>query len=79
MAADDYLTVQEAARELRMTNVTVIRWIKSGRLRASQATKHSHYRIKRSDFEEMLSTISRSAVEDDPWGTEPPPGGGLEE
>jgi excisionase family DNA binding protein len=59
--SQDYLTVEEAARHLRVSGVTIRRRIRSGRLRAF---KNGHLlRIRRRDLEAMAT--GREAVG---WG-----------
>lgn len=63
MAKDDadLLTVSEVAKQLRVDDTTVRRWIKSGVLEAI-SLPHSGirqaYRIRRSTLEALLSTTS---------------------
>jgi excisionase family DNA binding protein len=54
MTDRDYLTPAEVADELRVTVVTVRRWITSGTLRASKAGPR-RWMIRRSELEAFLS------------------------
>lgn len=70
MANDDadLLTVGEVARQLRVDDTTVRRWIKSGVLEAI-SLPHSGirqaYRIRRSTLEALLAAPSTLLVEQD--------------
>ena len=46
-------TTGEIARQCQVTSMTVLNWIKNGRLRAHQ-TPGGHYRIREGDFREFL-------------------------
>ena len=54
MADERYLTPAEVAEELRVTVVTVRRWIASGTLRASKAGPR-RWMIRRADLDAFLS------------------------
>ena len=64
----DLLTVGEVARQLRVDDTTVRRWIKSGVLDAI-ALPHSGlrqaYRIRRTTLEALLAAPSSSLQEED--------------
>jgi excisionase family DNA binding protein len=53
-AADELLSLQEAADRLGVSVYTVRRWIKDGKLRAFKPGKE--YRVREPDFEEFLRT-----------------------
>jgi excisionase family DNA binding protein len=77
MSADDFLTVPEVAERLRMTAMTIYRWIEDGKLPAVQIGKH--YRIKASDLDAVLDSSRVGAGRGDPWGAELPSGPSVEE
>ncbi|HZS76904.1 MAG TPA: helix-turn-helix domain-containing protein [Ktedonobacteraceae bacterium] len=52
MQDDIYLTVEEIARQLKVSPDTVRRWIREGRLPAIDLI--GQYRIKREDYERFL-------------------------
>ncbi len=68
--SDDFLTVPEVAARLRVTAMTIYRWIEDGRLPAMQIGKH--YRIRSGDLDEMLDSSRVGLDRADPWGAEPP-------
>jgi excisionase family DNA binding protein len=70
MVDDVFLTVPEVAKRLRVTPMTVYRWIEDGKLSAVQIAKH--YRIRTSDLEGMLESSRVGAERPDPWGADPP-------
>jgi two-component system response regulator VicR len=49
------LTTGDVARHCFVSNAAVLRWIKSGKLKAYR-TPGRHYRIKRADFTTFLDT-----------------------
>lgn len=51
---DGFLTVQEAARLLKVSTVTIKRWLKQGRLRAYHVGPRA-IRIKQEDIEGMIT------------------------
>lgn len=56
---EELLTVQEAARRLRVDGTTVRRWIKAGDLEAiplPHCDKRQSYRIRASVFDALLHT-----------------------
>ena len=59
----DLLTVREVAKQLRVDNTTVRRWIKNGALEAitlpHRGTRQA-YRIRRSTVDALLTPIERS-------------------
>lgn len=48
----EYLTIEEVAKLLRVSYLTVYRWIKANKLSAYKAGKQ--YRIKKSDLDEYI-------------------------
>ncbi len=70
MVDDEFLTVPEVAERLRVTAMTIYRWIDEGKLPAVQVAKH--YRIRASDLEAMLESSRVRDGRADPWGDEPP-------
>ena len=50
---DELLTTEEVARELKYHIVTVRKWIREGKLKATRINR-KEYRIKRSDLEKFL-------------------------
>jgi excisionase family DNA binding protein len=68
--ADDFLTVPEVAERLRVTAMTIYRWIEDGKLPAVQVAKH--YRIRVSDLDAMLESSRVGADRADPWSGVPP-------
>jgi excisionase family DNA binding protein len=73
---DTFLTVPEVAERLRVTAMTIYRWIEDGKLPAVQIAKH--YRIRASDLEQMLETSRVGADRPDPWSAELPNGPSVE-
>ncbi len=60
----DLLTVREVARQLRVDDTTVRRWIKSGALDAvalPHTGKRSGYRVRKHTLEELFNPASSSA------------------
>ena len=68
--ADELLTVPEVADRLRMTSMTIYRWIEDGKLPAIQIGKH--YRIRVADLDEMLDRSRVGGAQEDQWGDVPP-------
>ena len=52
MTEEQYYTIEEVAKMLKVVYLTVYRWIQSGRLTAYKASKQ--YRIKQTDIEKFL-------------------------
>jgi excisionase family DNA binding protein len=69
---DELLTVPEVAERLRMTRMTIYRWIEEGKLPALQIGKH--YRIREADLDEAIETSRVRTESAEPWGAEPPTG-----
>ncbi len=60
----DLLTVREVARQLRVDDTTVRRWIKSGALDAvalPHTGKRSGYRVRRRTIDALFSTPAASS------------------
>jgi excisionase family DNA binding protein len=77
MTTESFLTVPEVAERLRMTTMTIYRWIEDGKLPAVQIGKH--YRIKSSDLDAVLESSVVGTVREDPWGSEVPSRSSVEE
>lgn len=54
---DEYLTTEDIANKLKVTSVTVTRWIESGKLRAFRMDRI--IRISNDDFMDFLQSNSR--------------------
>ena len=52
MTEEQYYTIEEVAKMLKVAYLTVYRWIQSGKLVAYKAGKQ--YRIKKSDLENFI-------------------------
>lgn len=52
MEKEQYYTIEEVAKMLKVAYLTVYRWIQAGRLNAVKAGKQ--YRIKKEDLESFL-------------------------
>lgn len=59
MTAERLLTVEEAARRLRVARVTVLRWIRGGKLEASKPGLK--YLIRETAVDELLEKTRGSA------------------
>jgi len=57
--ADRLLTVEQVAKRLQMSKMTVYRYIKMGKLVAYDLGKE--YRIKESDLEEFLERLKKTS------------------
>lgn len=57
MTKEQFYTIEEVAKMLRVVYLTVYRWIQSGKLKAYKAGKQ--YRIKKDDLDKFLK-IKRS-------------------
>lgn len=75
--SDEFLTVPEVAQRLRMTTMTIYRWIDEGKLPAMQIGKH--YRIRVADLDEMLDSSRVRGERVDPWSPDPPGGPSVEQ
>ena len=54
MVKEQYYTIEEVAKTLRVAYLTVYRWIQSGKLISLKAGKQ--YRIKKTDLDTFLSS-----------------------
>ena len=52
MQQDQYYSIEEVAKTLKVAYLTVYRWVQAGKLKAYKAGKQ--YRIERSDLNEFL-------------------------
>lgn len=52
MADEQYYTIEEVAKTLRVAYLTVYRWIQSSKLTAYKAGKQ--YRIKKADLDKFI-------------------------
>jgi excisionase family DNA binding protein len=57
----DMLTVEEIAQDLRVSEATIRRWIRDGKLPALDLI--GQYRIRRADYEEFLRQRSRGHID----------------
>lgn len=55
------LTIAETARELKVSTVTVQRWLKQGRLRAYRLGPR-RIRVQRTDLDKLLVPLSREEI-----------------
>ena len=53
MKAEQYYTIEEVAKLLKVVYLTVYRWIQSGKLTAYKAGKQ--YRIKKEDLDTFMT------------------------
>lgn len=54
--SDEWLTVTEVAQRLKLHQETIRRWIRDGKIRATNlGSTHAGYRIRTSDLELMMS------------------------
>ena len=60
MAAERYLSTREFAKMLGVARVTVIKWIKSGRIAAYNV--HGRWRIPYSEIERLLGGVAKRRV-----------------
>ncbi len=63
----DLMTVSEVARQLRVDDTTVRRWIKQGLLEAialPHATRRQIYRVRRASVEKILNSNIAAKEED---------------
>lgn len=52
MTSEQYYTIEEVAKMLKVAYLTVYRWIQSGKLNSNKAGKQ--YRIKKEDLDNFL-------------------------
>lgn len=55
----DYLTISEAAQELRVHEETVRRWLQAGRLKGSKLPGRGDWRVPQSEIDRVLMTGER--------------------
>ncbi|RJR28359.1 DNA-binding protein [Candidatus Microgenomates bacterium] len=53
MTTDQYYTIEEVAKMLKVAYLTVYRWIQSGKLQSNKAGKQ--YRIKKEDLDMFIT------------------------
>ena len=56
MNTPDFYLVEELADKLRVNKMTIYRWIKAGKLRATKIGKE--YRISKTEFERLVNETS---------------------
>jgi excisionase family DNA binding protein len=61
----DFMTVEEVARQLRVSPKTVRAWLVQGRMRGFKLTPKV-WRIRREDFQAFVTAAERQAARDDP-------------
>lgn len=54
MAEEQYYSIEEVAKTLKVAYLTVYRWIRSGKLTAYKAGKQ--YRVKKLDLERFMES-----------------------
>ncbi len=57
MINEQYYTIEEVARMLKVAYLTVYRWIQSGKLEAYKAGKQ--YRVKKEDLDSFVTSYKR--------------------
>lgn len=60
MAKDEYCSIEEVSKMLKVAYLTVYRWIQSNRLTAYKAGKQ--YRVKREDLDNFLETAKTNKL-----------------
>lgn len=55
---EEFLTPKDVARILKVSYMTVYRWIQAGKLKAYQVEKQ--FRVKKTDFDEFVEGYKRS-------------------
>ena len=61
---EEFMTVHEVARNLRVDDTTVRRWIKNGALEAitlPHLGSRNSYRIRKSSFDALFNTATRAS------------------
>jgi excisionase family DNA binding protein len=58
---EKYLTVDEVADELRVTDETVRRWLRAGQIVGLNFGRKAGWRIDRADFEDFVRKSKRAA------------------
>lgn len=57
MTTDQYYTIEEVAKMLKVAYLTVYRWIQSGKLQSNKAGKQ--YRINKTDLDRFITSYER--------------------
>lgn len=57
MTDEQYYTIEEVAKMLKVAYLTVYRWIQSGKLNSNKAGKQ--YRIKKEDLDKFITNYER--------------------
>ena len=57
MTDEQYYTIEEVAKMLKVAYLTVYRWIQSGKLSSNKAGKQ--YRIKKEDLDRFVTSYKR--------------------
>lgn len=57
MADEEYYTIEEVAKMLKVVYLTVYRWIQGGKLKAYKAGKQ--YRINKHDLDRFITSYER--------------------
>ena len=57
MTNEQYYTIEEVAKMLKVVYLTVYRWIQSGKLNSNKAGKQ--YRIKKEDLDKFITNYKR--------------------
>ena len=57
MTNEQYYTIEEVAKMLKVVYLTVYRWIQSGKLVAYKAGKQ--YRVKKEDLNDFITSYKR--------------------
>ena len=70
--SDQLLTVTEVAERLRISKMTIYRWIDEGRLPAMQFGKQ--FRVRAADLDAIVAGAQVAVDRADPWAGEPPAG-----
>lgn len=59
MLKDNYYSIEETAKLLKVAYITVYRWVHSGKLKAYKAGKQ--YRINKADLNRFITSYERKA------------------
>ncbi len=62
MQEQRYLTVEEVAHEMRVTDETVRRWLRSGQLAGLNLGRKAGWRIERDDLERFIDQTKKVAA-----------------
>lgn len=57
MARDEYYSIEEVSKMLKVAYLTVYRWIQSGKLLAHKAGKQ--YRVKKENLDDLVTNYER--------------------